>query len=57
VKITSEKPGTGYLSETTAYQSNAYPSIIEDSEKNIEEMHFYFVEFQQKCKLWMTKIE
>jgi hypothetical protein len=20
-------------------------------------MHFYFVEFQQKCKLWMTKIE
>jgi hypothetical protein len=35
-----EKPGTSFLSETTAY-----PSILEDTEKNIEEMHFYFVEF------------
>lgn len=32
-------------------------SILDDLEANIEEMHFYFVEFQQKSKQWMTKIE
>jgi hypothetical protein len=35
----------------------AYPTLLDDLEANIEEMHFYFVEFQQKSKAWMAKIE
>lgn len=29
----------------------------EDIDTNIEEMHYYSVEFQQNCKKWLTKIE
>jgi hypothetical protein len=42
--IISEKPSSVLLSDTTAYPTSAFPSI-QESEKNIEEMHFYFVEF------------
>ena len=53
----SNQPQNSFFNSTSINFSGDVSKSLEEEDAIVEEMHYYFVEFQQKSKEWLRKIE